>query len=97
MNEKKFRKLIETHLEWENNLNKATEILECSIFDSPLIDYSEKLFNYILNIYFTDKEVDVIYWWMYEHKDKNKEAMWDKDGNVIPMKTIQDLWKYVAK
>lgn len=94
---KEFKDLIEKHLWWENKLTNISEIMNCNLYDADWIDYTEKLFDKILKDYFDNSNIDIIYWWMYEHTDKNKEAMWDKDGNVIPMKTIEDLYNYVSE
>lgn len=95
LTEKQFKDLIESHLEWDNRISEISNVLNCDIFDTDWIDYTHRLFYKVCKYFFTPEEYDTIIWWMYEHTDKEEDAMWDENGNVIPMKTIDDLYNYI--
>lgn len=88
----KFKDLIKNHLEFEDLVDSLSIILN---YDNPIVEYSEDLFNQLLQKDFDKEDIDTIYWWMYELGDKSKPSMWDKDGNVIPMESIEDLWNFI--
>lgn len=87
-----FKDLIKKHLEFEDLIDSLSVILN---YDSPIVEYSEGLFDQLLQKDFSKEDIDTIYWWMYELEDKSEPSMWDKDGNVIPMESIEDLWNYI--
>ena len=43
-----------------------------------------------------DKYGTMIDFYLYEG-DKLKDRMWDRDGNVIPLKDVEDLWNFFIK
>jgi len=90
-----FNILINNHLAWDKRIDSVCKVLDCDIFDADWVEYSNTLFTRVLHILFTDDAVETITWWMYEHTDKDKDAMWDETGKVIPMKTVEDLWNFV--
>ena len=54
----------------------------------------------ILNIIYNDSKDDTLSWWIYEMEfgDKcSKTSMTDKDGQDIPIKTVEDLYRYFEK
>lgn len=68
-----------------------------ALFESNLIDYSNKLFDKLLNTIFNKYGVDDINWWIYEKRGNPSLKMWDKNGNEIPTETVEDLWEIVKE
>lgn len=91
---KEFTKLIEDYQKHQDELDRICSIFP-SFFELKPIEYIGQLFDEVLNAYFEEIALDVIYWWLFDHDDKSKPGMWDEDGNVIPMETIEDLWHYI--
>ena len=84
--------------------------MNIDIFDSPLFDTTGYLYDRVWEAYFTEDGCDTIAWWTFEYHNIEedfdnlgnyvgdpdaKPGMWDKDDNVIPMLTIEDLWNEV--
>jgi len=93
-----FIQLIQAHQAWEKRIESVEKMLGISsILDVDWIDYSARLFEHTLEILFNEEGVNIITWWLFELEDKSKDCMWDKNGKVIPMKTIEDLWNYVKE
>lgn len=92
-----FIDLIKRHCAWEKRIDSVQEILNCNIFEADWVEYANHLFDKALKISFSESAVDTVMWWIYEHTDKEKEAMWDENGKVIPMKTVEDLWNFVKE
>lgn len=95
LTKEEFKDLIVSHINWDKKVDEISDVLGCDFFESNLINYPQELFDKVLKHIFIDEGVDTIYWWMYDYEDKNTEAMWDENGIVIPMKTLDDLWNYV--
>jgi hypothetical protein len=105
----KFREIIVKYINFykcEDQLRK----MNIDIFESPLFDTTGYFFDWLWESNFTEDGCDTISWWAFEYHnleddfdnnggyigDPNKEpGMWDKDDNVIPMLTIEDLWNEV--
>lgn len=104
-----FREIIVKYINFyrcEDQLRK----MNIDIFESPLFDTTGYFYDRIWEAYFTEDGCDTIAWWTFEYHDieddfddngnyigdSDKEpGMWDKDDNVIPMITIEDLWNEV--
>lgn len=91
---KEFINLIESYQKNLEEIDKICNIFP-NFFELKPIEYIDELFDEILKAYFEEHAIDTIYWYLFEHNDKSKPGMWDEDGNVIPMETIEDLWHYV--
>ncbi len=105
----KFKEIIVKYIRFyqcENQLRK----MGLDVFESPLFETTGYYFDWLWEAYFTEDGCDTISWWVFEYHDieddfdrdgnyigdPNKEpGMWDKDDNVIPMITIEDLWNEV--
>ena len=105
----KFKEIIVRYIifsKCESTLRESN----IEIFESPLFETTGYYLDWLLEAYFTESGVDTINWWMFEYHtleedfdkngnyigDPNKEpGMWDKDDNIIPMITIEDLWNEV--
>lgn len=91
---KEFTELIEDYQKNQEEIDTICNIFP-SFFEIKPIEYTHKLFDELLKAYFEEGAIDTIYWWIFEYDDKSEPGMWDKDGNIIPMGTIEDLWHYV--
>ena len=106
----KFKKVIVKYIEFykcEDELHR----MKIDIFDSPLFETPGFLLDWFWEECFTDEGVDVINWYIFEHRDladdfdyrgeclitEEDDCMWsDEDKkHPIPMRTIEDLWDYV--
>lgn len=91
-----FIELIKMHQNQSDridNLSKAG----LDIWDSPVIEYGNLMFDKIIESYFTEEGSDWIYWWMCE-KDGNPDMKaWNENQEEIPTETIEDLWNIVEK
>ena len=80
-----------------------------NITDGLLGETTELYFDWLWEAYFNEDGQDTISWWVFEYHDIEEDfdndgnyigedkdpGMWDKDENIIPMITIEDLWKSV--
>ena len=105
----KFKEIIVKYINFykcEDQLRR----MNIDIFESPLFDTTGYFFDWLWESNFTEDGCDTISWWAFEYHnleddfdnnggyigDPDKEpGMWDKDDNVIPMLTIEDLWNEV--
>ena len=104
----KFKDIIVKYIQFskvEDQLYK----MGINITDGPLGETTEYYFDGLFEAYFNEDGQDTISWWVFEYHDIGKDfdndgnyigedkepGMWDKDENIIPMITIEDLWKYV--
>lgn len=91
-----FIKLLEEHDDQENRVDTLASI-GLDIFDSPLLEYGNMMFERLIKAYFTEEGADWVFWWLYEkHGDPDMKA-WDENHNEIPMETMEDLWNYVEQ
>ena len=104
----KFKDIIVKYIQFskvEDQLYK----MGINISEGPLGETTGHYFDWLWEAYFNEDGQDTITWWAFEYHDmevdfdndgnyigENKNpGMWDKDDNVIPMITIEDLWEYV--
>ena len=104
----KFKDIIVKYIQFskvEDQLYK----MGINISEGPLGETAGHYFDWLWEAYFNEDGQDTITWWAFEYHDmevdfdnngnyigENKNpGMWDKDDNVIPMITIEDLWEYV--
>lgn len=92
---KHFIDLIKSQLEFDKQVDKIDDALDCNFFESSVVEHASFLFNTCLNLIFTKEGIDDIYWWMYEKNSRQDYKMWDKEGNEIPTETLDDLWEIV--
>lgn len=93
---KKYLDTLRRHLDFKNIAYEAAEKADDFVtFDVPMMD-SEVVD--LLELLMEDEE-DAIGYWVYdlnfgrEYKDGDIK---DDDGNIIPLKTEKDLWKYLT-
>jgi hypothetical protein len=104
----KFKDIIVKYINFykcEDQLRK----MNIEVFESPLFETTGYYFDWLWEAYFTEDGCDTISWWAFEYHnleedfdsngnyigEKMEPGMWDKDENVIPMVTIEDLWNEV--
>ena len=104
----KFKDIIVKYIQFskvEDQLYK----MGINISEGPLGETTGYYFDRLWEAYFNEDGQDTITWWAFEYHNmevdfdnngnyigENKNpGMWDKDDNVIPMVTIEDLWEYV--
>ena len=104
----KFKDIIVKYIRFrkvEDQLYK----MGIEIAEGPLGETTGYYFDWLWEAYFNEDGQDTISWWAFDYHDieedfdnngnyigENKDpGMWDKDENVIPMVTIEDLWEYV--
>lgn len=95
INQERFIHLIEDFKNWDSRVQESSDLLNVSLYDSPIIDYTLGLFNTLLHIYFNDSAIEDIFWWLYEKDGDPEIKMWDNNDNEIPTETIADLWNIV--
>lgn len=91
-----FEEIIKYHQKQNSRIDKLTE-LGFKIWDTPVIDYGEIMFDYVITTNFDEDGQGWIYWWLFEHNNDNLPDCLDKDGSVIPTETTEDLWNIVEK
>lgn len=89
MDKDKFITLINDKQKYDDTVDQMFELTKLDWIESPFANYTDKLFNEILSIYFPQEIVDDIYTWLYEKLDVSI------NGKRIPTDTIDELWEYV--
>lgn len=87
-----FVKIIENDRTYHDIVNK---IEECGIsfYESDLDSCYNYLFDFVLQKYFNEDGIDLIYWWMYEDVDK---VITNEDNSTIELNSIEDLYDYLV-
>lgn len=88
-----FCSIINRTLSVEDFILKASQI-NIDLFATEVYEYAMDLQSTLLKEFFTDEGVRTIEWWLYEH-DRTKPGIWDKDGNIIPVYTVDELWDFL--
>ena len=93
---KEFEKLISGYKSWNKRIDEVGDILGCdNMYELDWIEYTCNQFQDILEYLFDEEGIDWINWWLFEREDDDDDAVTDADGNVIPSKTVKDLWNLV--
>ena len=95
MDKNTFIQLINYTLSFEKEIDNV-EKLKIHIFESSLCSITYDIIHLILKSNFSSNQIDTIYWWLYESEKSNVPEMWDKEGNEIPTKTVDDLWNIIT-
>lgn len=105
----KFKDIIIRYIHFTQCEEKLRR-MNIDIFESPLFDTAGYYLDWLWEAYFEEDAVDTISWWMFEYHDLDedfdlngeyigdpdkKPGMLDKDDNIIPILTIEDLWNEV--
>jgi hypothetical protein len=96
MEYKEFEKLITGYKSWNKRIDEVGDILGCdNMYELDWIEYTCIQFQHIIEYLFNEEGIDWINWWLFEREDHSDDAVTDADGNVIPSKTVEDLWNLV--
>ncbi len=104
----KFKEIIVKYIRF-SHVEEQLRKMNIDLIESPLFSTPGFYLDWLWEAYFTEDGQDTIAWWMFEYHDLAEEfddegnyvgdgiepGMWDKDDNVIPMVTIEDLWNEV--
>ena len=104
----KFKEIITKYIQF-SKVEEQLRKMNIDLVESPLFSTPGYYLDWLWEAYFTEEGCDTISWWMFEYHDlaedfdnegkyigdEMKPGMWDKDDNVIPMVTIEDLWNEV--
>ena len=90
INKEEFANLLREHEMQNARVDLFTEIFPMA-YDSPLIEFGWRMFDKLLNTYFTEEGVDWIQYYLYE----NPEKCYYESNIKIPLETIDDIWKVI--
>ena len=105
----KFKDIIVKYISFRKVEDKLYK-MGIDIAEGPLGETTGYYFDWLLEAHFTEDACDTINWWTFEYHDIEEDfdeqgnyvgdpnmepGMWDKDDNVIPMITIEDLWNEI--
>lgn len=97
ISKEEFLKILEEYKAQEEQLDKLAELWAYPVWDIPIVDYGNRMFDRVIKAYFTEEAIEWLYWWLYD-KDVNPELKaFDEDGNEIPTETIEDLWELIKQ
>ncbi len=87
-----FVKIIENDRTYHDITDKI-EKFGISFYESDLDKCYYNLFNLVLEQYFNEDGIDLIYWWLYEDVDK---TIISEDGSKIELNSARDLYDYLV-
>ena len=95
LSKKDFIKLIEGIQGFSKYLDKLDD-LKVYVIESELHEYPYRLFDFIIGQAFDEDGEDWINYYLYELPSLGEgDHVFGKDGTVIPLKNIDDLWELV--
>lgn len=97
MTKEGFIKLIENAQNYNKELDKWHDF-GIDLFELPISELGWNFFDTILQELFTDEGIEWITWWVYDRisiTTGKPLKVYDKNGDVIPTDTIEDLWNLV--
>jgi predicted methyltransferase len=95
MDKEKFISLLKEHDSQVERIDLLQSI-GLNIYDSPLIEYGNFMFDEVIKAYFTEEGDDWISWFIYE-KNGDPEIKAFDNGKEIPLETYDDLWELVKE
>ena len=60
-----FIKLLQEHDDQKNRLDTLSSV-GIDIFDTALVEYGARMFERLIESYFTEEGADWVFWWLYE-------------------------------
>jgi hypothetical protein len=87
-----FVKIIENDRTYHDIIDRI-EKCGISFYESDLDNCYNYLFDFILQKYFNEDGIDLIYWWLYEDVDK---IITNEDGSKIELNSARDLYDYLV-
>ena len=97
MTKEGFIKLLQNAQNYNKELDKWHDF-GIDLFDMPISELGWNFFDTILQELFTDEGIEWITWWLYDRisiTTGEPLKVYDKNGDVIPTDTIDDLWNLV--
>ena len=94
MTKEGFIKLIKNTLNYNNELDRWSGF-GIDLFELPISELGWNFLNITLTELFSDNGIDWINWWLFDKPVLEPNQVYDKNGNVIPTDTIDDLWNIV--
>jgi len=88
-----FVKIIENDRTYHDIINKIDKECGISFHESSLDNCYNYLFDLVLEQYFNEDGIDLIYWWLYEDVDK---TITSEDGSKIELNSARDLYDYLV-
>lgn len=88
-----FTELIQSCIEQDQRIDDLRKIFSTS-FDDPIMDWGYKIFDMLLNMYFTKEGVNWISYYLWENSEK---CYYDENDKRVPLETINDLWNIVRE
>lgn len=99
MTKEGFEKLIVNAQNYQKELDRWANF-GIELFELPISEYGWNFLNIALLELFSEEGVDWVNWWLFEKPGifgGESNQAWDKDGNVIPTDTIDDLWNLIKE
>lgn len=87
-----FVKLIQEHEEQNERIDTLCSVFPNSYGD-PILNWGFRMFDKVINAYFTEEGEDWIGYFLYE----NPEKCYYQDDKKIPLVTIDDLWNTIKE
>ena len=103
-----FKEIIVKYIRFRKTEDQLYK-MDIDIFGSSIFDTIGYYLDWLWEAYFDEYGIDSIDWFLFEHRDlvedfdkngnclvdEEEPAVWDKNDNPIPMRTIEDLWEDV--
>ena len=91
MSEELFKGIMNEIINQDKFIDKAYDI-GIDFIDNPYVAASDKITAYLLKVYFTEKGIDLITWWLYEDVEKEITI----NNTTIKVNTLDELWHYIT-
>lgn len=89
-----FVKLINNDIEFHKTIDSLEEVIGLSIYESTIHKYYWTTFETLLETFFNEDGLELIYWWLYEDVDK---TIYDSnDKPITKLETPEDLYNYLT-
>lgn len=89
-----FVEILTNHIEFDDTIEKWWED-GIDLLNSPLTSLEYKTIDIILNVFFNEDGVSLIYWWLYEDLESDDKKIEEEDGKVILLDSLETLYDYL--
>ena len=81
---------------YQNFLDKADklEALGINLYDGPLVESIDFVFDAWINEITGEAGSDLIYWWLFENVEK---AIYEDNKVIATLDTVEDLYNYMKE
>lgn len=95
INKKQFIEIIEEYRAYEKEFDILSEFIN---FDHQVFEYSNKVFNRLLKVYFDEEGIGWITYFLWELPEMGEGPhVWDENKKEIPLNNLDDLWNLVKE